>query len=122
MRKIEISGQTVIVHDRTLYMWLRKGPFLSAGKKYGWNPPVPGLGVNLDILKYASKNDLKLRIFVGDKWDRCYETHPNMFLGFGEPHVEKGIHLRILPWSTTYFVTVSGFLIHPEIQSELRKT
>lgn len=121
MRSLKIGGQTVIIHERTLYLWLRKGPFYSAGKKYGWDPPVPGLGVNLDILKYASKNDLKLRVFVGDKLDRCYETHPNMFLGFGEPKVEKGMHLRILPWSTIYFVTVSGYLVPPEILTELRK-
>ncbi len=104
-----IAGQTIVIHSHFLYIWLRRGPFRSAGKKFRWAPPAPGLGVNIDILRYAQDNNLLMRIFVGQKEDRCYETHPDMFLAWGTLFTQKRASLRLLPWSKTFFETVYDF-------------
>jgi hypothetical protein len=109
LRYVKIAGQPIVIHSHFLYLHLKKGPFLSAGKKFGWNPPVPGLGVNAEIVRYAREKDLVIRIFVKAKLDRCYETHPNIFLGLGRRYIVERTALYLLPWSGMYFKTVTDF-------------
>ncbi|MFQ6077357.1 MAG: hypothetical protein ACE5Z5_14725 [Candidatus Bathyarchaeia archaeon] len=92
------------------YFLLKNGPYLSAGRHYGWNGP--GLGLNEEILKFTVEMGVNVRIFVEPKRDRCYEADPLVWLQ--ESRKRRSLQrrgsvlIRILPWTREFFTTVRG--------------
>jgi len=74
LKPVRLGGETVIIHDdsRELFHWIREGPYLKAGKIYGWSGP--GFGVNYDILRYAEDGGYQLCIISGKRADRYYKA------------------------------------------------
>lgn len=111
----KLDGQTVVIdtRNRILYLHLYDGPFLSAGKILGWPNNSIGLGVNMSIIRLAFLKDWRIRIFVGDKLDRCYETHPSVFYefqqSFNNTYRVGNTELMLLPWTSLYFETIKDF-------------
>lgn len=111
--RVILGGQTCI-HDRVenlLYHWLRE-PFWSAGKIYGWPGSPAALGANRAILDYAKSQVAKIRVFVQEKIDRCYETDPETWFEFARKY--KAIYwasevaIYLLQWCPKHFRTVRG--------------
>jgi len=110
---VVLNGQ-LCVYDKIrghLYHWVRE-PFWSAGKIYRWPGRPAALGANRAILDYAESHGAKIRVFVRDKIDRCYETESKTWLGFARKH--KAIHwasdvaIYLLQWCPRYFRTIRG--------------
>lgn len=111
----KLDNQLVVIDrkERVLYIHLREGPFLSAGEKLEWANKVPGLGLNTSIINLANFKNWRIRIFVGNKLDRCYETHPSLFFEFEKSYKNRyrtgKTELMLLPWTNLYFETVKDF-------------
>ncbi|MEM1554762.1 MAG: hypothetical protein QXU09_03710 [Thermoproteota archaeon] len=111
---MNLDGQRVVIErNKFLYMHIREGPFLSAAQIKGWQKNAPALGVNISILNLARFKDWRIRIFVKDRFDRCYETHPEIFFefqkSFDNSYKVGKTELLLLPWTNLYFETIKDF-------------
>lgn len=61
--------------------------FYTAGRTFGWHGNITGIGLNEQILEYASKNGRKIRVLLDSYDDRCYQIDPNEWIQFA-----KGTH------------------------------
>jgi len=98
--RIKTIQRQKVIHDGKaglLYFWLKKGAYLTAGRKYGFNPPA-ALGVNRSILDYAIRENLTIRVFEKNRFDRAYETDPQPWLELNAVEVRKGTHIYLYPW------------------------
>ena len=102
------AGEIFLEHGKELFFRIEE-PYYSAGKRYGWTPPI-SLGINEQALFYAKRKKLKLCVFVGDGKDRYYEADPDTWIRFARQHnsIEKhgNTRLYIMQFSPKYFRTV----------------
>lgn|GEM_PF-2051908 len=108
--KVSFSGAKFLVEGSYLYLNLYSGPFFKAYRDYNWEIKSPALGCNKRALYYAREHNLKIRVIVLRKVDRCYEVGPDLWIVFAETtksiNRRNGIPIYLLPWS--YFKTVHG--------------
>lgn len=115
---------TVVIYDdyeNISYMCLKDGPYLTAGRKYGWHPPI-GLGISRKILDGCMYTGSKLRIFVTADWKKAYQVSPEAVLDFSKSHSSiemkgefSGTELRIIQFSQEHFRTILGVVSFKEI-------
>lgn len=104
------QGEKAVFLEGYAYFCLKR-PYRLAGRRFGWNPPVAGLSLNAEILREAFRRGCKVRVFVGEKWDRCFECDPGLWLMRGSRHEVKGVQLYCLPWRPAFFKTIKNFPI-----------
>jgi hypothetical protein len=99
----KIGGQTVVIHDSHCYVWIREGPWITAGREFGWRRKEPGFSVNRIIVEYADTHNLSIRIINATNLNKCYEISANNFIEFVNDTnsiTEKyGAVLFVIPWS-----------------------
>lgn len=111
LRVVHLSGQRC-VYDSTgyLYFWLQHGAFYSAGKIYGWPGSSACLGANREILQYAIEHNARIRVFLKDQFDRCYEADPKAWRYFARKYnavdVRKGVLIFLYQWKEGHFRTI----------------
>jgi len=115
---------TAVIYDdyeNLSYMCIKDGPYLTAGRKYGWAPPI-GLGISRKILDDCMRTGSRLRIFVTANWKKTYQVDPQDVLLFSKQHssIEMkgprgGIELRIIKFSEEHFRTILGVVNFKEI-------
>lgn len=96
------AGQKVVYnHDTKIAKTTIEEPFLTAGKKLGWEEDVPGLGFNKDIIAFVLKTKCHLVVFVGSAGKDYYISH-DVLRNFIETHncfyVVSGIELVVISW------------------------
>lgn len=105
-------------YENISYMCLRDGPYLTAGKTYGWAPPI-GLGISRRILDDCLLSGSRLRIFVTANWKKAYEVHPKDVLFFSKEHssiqTRGTVEIRIIKFSKEHFRTIIGVVTFKEI-------
>lgn len=102
------QGERVIFHEGYAYFRLRQ-PYRLAGRRFRWDPPVAGLSLNEEVLREAFRRGHRLRVFVGSKFDRCFECDPGVWLTHGRKHEVKSVQLYCLPWRPIFFKTIRSF-------------
>jgi hypothetical protein len=108
----QLKGQRVAldINRRLLFLWLKAGPYLKAGKRYGWKGV--GFGVNKAILNYASSFEYRLCIISDGKLDRYYKAKKNCleikWFCEDKKAVERrrGQIIYVLPFTDEFFETV----------------
>ena len=108
----DLGGQRVAVDNPAMQLFLRikQGPYISAGKRYGWKGT--GVGVNVGILRYCDREGLTLCIISGAKGDRYYRARlpASGLLHITEKHQSYENHgtvkVCILPFIRDLFETV----------------
>jgi len=108
----DVTGQKVVIDKAAmqLFLWIREGPYRTAGKRFGWKGP--GIGVNVEILRYCDKESLTLCIISGKKHDRYYRARlPVSDLlalteKYGSQEKYGGVKVCVLPFTRDLFETV----------------
>lgn len=97
-----IGGQTVVINGNHCYVWIREGPWITAGREFKWKRKEPGFGINKTIVDFAEKLNLGIRIINGQT-GKCYEISPTQLVQFvneTDSITEKyGAILYVIPWS-----------------------
>jgi hypothetical protein len=108
---VNLNGQRC-VYDKDgqyLYFWLQRGAYFSAGKVYKWSGSTAALGANRAILDQAKAHNLKIRVFLQNNFDRCYEADPEIWLEFAQKYKAvywaNEVPIHLLQWSPKYFRT-----------------
>ena len=106
---LRLLNQPVVETPEAIYVWIREGPYLTAGRGL-WSGSPLAFGLNGEILNLAILRRKPIRIINGDKLDRCYEATGEYWFKFAVKHnaiVErKGIRLYLLQFSKEHFKTV----------------
>ena len=108
-----LLGQPIFLQTekKQLFLWIKEGPYITAGKLYGWTGP--GFGVNKVILEYAASVGYSLCIISGRKIDRYYKARFNCssLLQFcrdrGAIERRGGVEIFVIPFTRDFFETVS---------------
>ncbi len=99
----KIGGQTVVIQGSNCYVWIREGPWLTAGREFGWKRKEPGFSINRTIVEYANTNNLSIRIINATNFSKCYEISTTSLIQFvneTDSITEKyGATLYVVPWS-----------------------
>ena len=104
-KAVYFNGARFYVFRGALW-FIAERPFYSAGKIFEWKGPTVGFGINIEALEYAKDHGLKVRVMLRDKKSKCYETTPGQYLLYGHDWNEKGVMLKVLQWSKTFFKTI----------------
>jgi len=95
-------------NENALFFKIDK-PYYSAGKHYGWNPPI-GLGICKQALIFALRKKAKLCVFIGNRNDRYYETTAERWYNFSKKHNSIEQHgkttIYIIQFSRENFNTI----------------
>jgi len=105
----KLKGQPVLETPEAIYIWVRKGPYLTAGRGLWPGSPL-GFGINREILDLATMRGKPIRIINGDRFDRCYEATGQHWFKFVLKHnatmERKGVKLYLLQFSPDHFKTI----------------
>ena len=109
-RLLKFRGENFLYSSETREIFFRiQEPYYSAGKKYGWNPPI-GLGINEDALNFAVKKNLRIGVFVGNTKDRYYSIPAYKWRRFALKHNSIEEHgstkIYIAQFSDSLFNTI----------------
>ena len=107
---LKFRGENFLYSSDSKEMFFKiEEPYYSAGKKYGWNPPI-GLGINEDALNFAVRQNLRIGVFVKDTVDRYYSIPAYRWKAFAEKHnsIERHGETRIyvVQFSDSLFNTI----------------
>lgn len=78
-------------------------PFWSAWKFYGWDKPIAGIGINVNVVKAAEESGRKLLVTIG-KDPQKYQISPVTVRSLGEKYnsireVRNGTKVIVVPQS-----------------------
>lgn len=105
-KRICIRGESMIVGGSFLRLHIRE-PFLTAGRKYGWHPPI-GISCSKVALEYAVEHNIYLRLTVGSN-KNAYVVNPKTWLEFSQKHNSEEVSkhgntvLCVIKFSIEYF-------------------
>jgi len=96
--------------NKRLFIWLRKGLYKTAGKKYGWRGA--GVGVSKLILLYAERHNFAIAVICGGVLDRYYlaKISASALFALCAKHrsfeVRRGVEICVLPFNKDVFATI----------------
>ncbi len=99
----QIGGQTVVIQGNHCYVWIREGPWITAGREFGWKRKEPGFSVNETIVDYATTHSMTIRIINATNFNKCYEIAASdlvTFVNETSSMTDKfGVTLYVIPMS-----------------------
>jgi hypothetical protein len=94
-----------------LYLHIRE-PYYTAGRRFGWNGTMIGIGISYDILNFATKKRLALiQITVGNG-KKQYQIETIKYTESHSRMHKKGTLLILVPWDDKHFETVESYIDH----------
>jgi len=96
--------------NKRLFIWLRKGLYKTAGKKYGWRGA--GVGVSRQIILYAERHNFRIAVICGGVLDRYYlaKLSASALFALAAKHrsfeVRRGVEICVLPFNKDLFTTM----------------
>ena len=111
LRAGRLLGQPIFLQTekKQLFLWIKEGPYIKAGKLYGWTGP--GFGVNKVILEYAASVGYSLCIVSGERFDRFYRLKKDCWsvMNFcrecGAIEKRRGVEIYVIPFTRGFFET-----------------
>jgi len=100
----KIGGQYVVIQGNSVYVHIREGPWITAGKEFNWPRKfgMPGFSINKHIVDFADGHKHTIRIINSHDRDRCYEITTNVVMEFIEEYNsiddKRGARLYVVPW------------------------
>jgi len=96
------EGQKIVYNHLTkMAKTTIEEPFLTAGRTLGWEENVPGLGLNLSIIKFILKTKCNLIVYVGtagkDYWIR-YDKLKQFIETHNCDYNVSGKSLKVISW------------------------
>lgn len=114
MFPLVFCNETFVEDQKRLFIVL-DAPYYTAGRKYGFNPPI-GVGINREALNYATKKRMSICVVLRNKQDRYYQAAAFRLLNFAASRQSYEKHkqaiLAIVPLNEKYFTT---FIDEPQV-------